>query len=182
MSVLLAPIGNGFQFFDANGRPLNGGFLYTYLAGSTTPASTYTTNTGTIVNTNPIVLGSDGRPPQEIWLTSGTSYKFVLTDNSYVTIGTYDNLYGIVNAAPVANPVPSGAIIMWSGSIGSIPAGYYICDGNNGTPDLRDWFVVGDQKYVGETACHCCPGTGLDGFFLFISRFPEMRECIYPSG
>ena len=153
MSVLLAPIGNGFQFFDANGRPLNGGFLYTYLAGSTTPASTYTTNTGTISNTNPIVLGSDGRPPQEIWLTSGTSYKFVLTDNSYVTIGTYDNLYGIVNAAPVANPVPSGAIIMWSGSIGSIPAGYYICDGNNGTPDLRDRFVVGagNTYAVGNT-------------------------------
>ena len=153
MSVLLAPIGNGFQFFDANGRPLNGGFLYTYLAGSTTPAATYTTNTGLIANTNPIVLGSDGRPPQEIWLTSGTSYKFVLTDNSYVTIGTYDNLYGIVNAAPVANPVPSGAIIMWSGSIGSIPAGYYICDGNNGTPDLRDRFVVGSGNTyaVGNT-------------------------------
>ena len=153
MSVLLAPIGNGFQFFDANGNPLNGGFIYTYLAGSTTPATTYTTNTGTIANTNPIQLGTDGRPPQEIWLTSGTSYKFVLTDNSYVTIGTYDNLYGIVNAAPVANPVPSGAIIMWSGSIGSIPAGYYICDGNNGTPDLRDRFVVGSGNTyaVGNT-------------------------------
>jgi hypothetical protein len=32
---------------------------------------------------------------------------------------------------------------MWSGSIGSIPSGYVLCNGSNGTPDLRDRFVVG---------------------------------------
>lgn len=39
--------------------------------------------------------------------------------------------------------LPAGVIILWSGSIVSIPAGYVICDGNNGTPDLRDKFVPG---------------------------------------
>ena len=39
--------------------------------------------------------------------------------------------------------VPAGGIIMWSGSTGSIPSGWAICDGNNGTPDLRNRFVVG---------------------------------------
>lgn len=39
--------------------------------------------------------------------------------------------------------VPSGGIIMWSGSIASIPSGWYLCNGSNGTPDLRDRFVVG---------------------------------------
>lgn len=43
----------------------------------------------------------------------------------------------------LANSVPAGAIIMWSGSIASIPAGWFLCDGNNGTPDLRNRFVVG---------------------------------------
>lgn len=38
---------------------------------------------------------------------------------------------------------PSGGIIMWSGSIASIPATWALCDGTNGTPDLRDRFVVG---------------------------------------
>lgn len=38
---------------------------------------------------------------------------------------------------------PIGGIIMWSGSIATIPKGWLICDGNNGTPDLRDRFVVG---------------------------------------
>ncbi len=37
----------------------------------------------------------------------------------------------------------SGIIALWSGSIASIPAGHVICDGNNGTPDLRNNFVVG---------------------------------------
>ena len=45
-------------------------------------------------------------------------------------------------AAAVA-AFPSGGIIMWSGSIASIPSGLYLCNGSNGTPDLRDRFVVG---------------------------------------
>lgn len=43
----------------------------------------------------------------------------------------------------LANGVPSGAIMMWSGSIGSIPSGWLLCNGSSGTPDLRDRFVVG---------------------------------------
>ncbi len=38
---------------------------------------------------------------------------------------------------------PPGGIIMWSGSIGNIPSGWALCDGSNGTPDLRDRFIVG---------------------------------------
>ncbi len=38
---------------------------------------------------------------------------------------------------------PSGGIILWSGSIASVPSGWYLCDGNNGTPNLTDRFVVG---------------------------------------
>jgi microcystin-dependent protein len=36
-----------------------------------------------------------------------------------------------------------GGIIMWSGAVAAIPAGWALCDGDNGTPDLRDRFVVG---------------------------------------
>jgi microcystin-dependent protein len=39
--------------------------------------------------------------------------------------------------------MPAGGIIMWSGAIGAIPAGWLLCDGTSGTPDLRDRFVVG---------------------------------------
>jgi hypothetical protein len=144
MAVNLSPIGNGFQFFNNDGLPLNAGKLYTYQAGSTTPLSTFTDSSGLIANANPIILGTDGRPPSTIWLTEGFFYKFVLATSSNVTIQTYDNLYGIVGATPpAATPIPAGGIFLWSGSIGSIPAGYVLCNGSNGTPDLRDRFVVG---------------------------------------
>ena len=38
---------------------------------------------------------------------------------------------------------PVGSIILWSGSIPDIPSGWALCNGQNGTPDLRDRFVVG---------------------------------------
>lgn len=43
----------------------------------------------------------------------------------------------------IAAGSPSGAIAMWSGSEASIPSGWLLCNGLNGTPDLRDRFVVG---------------------------------------
>jgi len=49
-------------------------------------------------------------------------------------------------APPVVAPkdmVPIGGIIQWSGSVGSIPSNFALCDGNNGTPDLRGKFVIG---------------------------------------
>ena len=145
MAVNLSPIGNGFQFFDNNGAPLNAGKIYTYQAGSSTPLATYTDNAGLTANTNPIILGTSGRPPNEIWLTDGFFYKFILKDSSDVTIQTYDNLYGILGVVPSVAPssVPTGCILLWSGSIGSIPAGFVLCNGLNSTPDLRDRFVVG---------------------------------------
>lgn len=144
MAVNLSPIGNGFQFFDNNGAPLNAGKIYTYQAGSSTPLATYTSSSGLTANANPIILGTSGRPPNDIWLTEGFFYKFILKDSSDVTIQTYDNLYGIIGATPPpATPIPAGGIFLWSGSIGSIPAGYVLCNGSNGTPDLRDRFIVG---------------------------------------
>ena len=43
----------------------------------------------------------------------------------------------------IYNGVPSGCIMLWSGSIASIPSGWYLCNGTNGTPNLMDRFVVG---------------------------------------
>jgi len=39
--------------------------------------------------------------------------------------------------------VPIGGIILWSGSTGSVPDGWALCNGSNGTPNLQDRFVVG---------------------------------------
>ncbi|MCK5787562.1 MAG: hypothetical protein KAH32_00995, partial [Chlamydiia bacterium] len=39
--------------------------------------------------------------------------------------------------------IPIGGIIIWSGSISNIPSGWALCDGNNGTPNLKDRFIIG---------------------------------------
>lgn len=39
--------------------------------------------------------------------------------------------------------IPTGVIVMWSGSVASIPAGWALCNGSSGTPNLRDRFIVG---------------------------------------
>jgi len=45
--------------------------------------------------------------------------------------------------------IPRGIILVWSGAIIDIPAGWILCDGNGGSPDLRNKFLVG----AGDTYC-----------------------------
>lgn len=61
----------------------------------------------------------------------------------------------LIEVQKAATPV--GAIIMWAGAIGSIPSGWALCDGTNGTPNLSGRFIVGydaadaDHDAIGET-------------------------------
>ena len=41
------------------------------------------------------------------------------------------------------NAILTGMIVMWSGTTGTIPTGYALCDGSSGTPDLRNRFIMG---------------------------------------
>lgn len=104
MSVFLSPVGGaGAQFFDNNGNPLTGGKLYTYAAGTTTPQATYTSSAGSVFHSNPIILDAAGRVSgsSEIWLASGSSYKFVLKDANDVLLATWDDVFG--NGDPAFN-------------------------------------------------------------------------------
>lgn len=48
--------------------------------------------------------------------------------------------------------IPTGVIVMWSGLISNVPSGWKLCDGTNGTPDLRNRFVVGAGSTYTELA------------------------------
>ena len=93
MSVSLSLLGGaGWQFFDNSGNVLSGGLLYTYAAGTTTPLTTYTSLTGLTANTNPIILDSAGRVPNQIWMTDGVGYKLILQNAVGGQIGAWDNI------------------------------------------------------------------------------------------
>lgn len=102
--------GVGAQFFDNNGVPLNGGKILSYLAGTTTPAATYTSSTGITTHTNPIILNSAGRISSgELWQPAGVQYKFVLTTAADVLIATYDNVgTSAAGSATIANFTGTG--------------------------------------------------------------------------
>lgn len=112
MSVSLSPIaGAGWQFFNNNGVPLSGGKLYTYEAGTTTPEPTYTSSSGGTANTNPIVLDSAGRVPggNEVWLTNGQLYKFVLKTSADVQLWSADNVAGVNDFSSLQPIIYNGA-------------------------------------------------------------------------
>ena len=71
--------------------------------------------------------------------------------------------YSVVN-----REIPRGLISMWSGAISDIPESWALCDGNNGTPDLRDRFIVGagSSYEVGDTG-------GTDNVTLTENQIPQ---------
>lgn len=76
------------SFTDGAGKPLVGGKLYTYDAGTSTPRPTYADAAGTIANTNPVVLDARG----EATVFWQGAYKAVLKDASGVTVWTVDHV------------------------------------------------------------------------------------------
>lgn len=69
----------------------------------------------------------------EFSVTVGNDKKFVIdSSGAKAIVGTTEYFM-----------VPKGGIIIWSGSVNNIPAGWVLCDGNNGTPNLTDRFVLG---------------------------------------
>jgi len=89
----------------------------------------------------------------------GSADQYLKTDGS-------GNLDWATPAGTPSGVIPSGGIIMWSGAVSAIPAGWVICDGNNSTPDLTGKFVihadadsggtydVGDNAALGATGSH----------------------------
>lgn len=73
--------------------------------------------------------------------------------------------------------VLSGFILMWSGSVGSIPASYFLCDGNNGTPDLRNRFILG----AGSTYSVGATG-GATTHTLTTSEMPSHTHTVFSAG
>ena len=78
---------------DSDGDPVSGAKVNTYLAGTTTAASTYTTSGGDVANANPIVADSAGR--FVAYLSAGLSYKFVITTSADVAVDEQDNVLAV---------------------------------------------------------------------------------------
>jgi hypothetical protein len=75
--------------------------------------------------------------------TSTTVTTTVASGATGTTQPVTTNNTTLATTAFVRAIIPAGIILMWSGSIASIPSGWVLCDGTNSTPDLRNRFIVG---------------------------------------
>ena len=114
--------------------------------------------------------GLSGTPNLNVGIVTATSFN---GDGSNLTNLPAGNLTGALPAIDGSAltgivSIPAGVIVMWSGSIASIPSGWVICNGSNGTPDLRDRFIVGagNNYSVGDTG-------GADSVTLTTDQIPS---------
>lgn len=95
------------RYEDANGLPLAGGKLYSYIAGTTTLQSTFTDATGGTPNTNPVILDANGEA--SVWIDQ-SGYKFVLTDSLDNVQWTKDGIFLIEDGSITTSKLEDGSV------------------------------------------------------------------------
>lgn len=106
-----------------NGNPK----LSTYIAVANTTGNAPASNGSVHASWNLVADGAVSSIPS----MSGNAGKFLKTNGSQLLF---------------EETFVSGMILLWSGTIATIPTGWVLCDGNNSSPDLRDRFVVGAKQ------------------------------------
>ena len=88
-----------FQCLGLDGKPLAGGKVYTYEAGTTTPKSTYTTMAGDVPNLNPVILDQNGKA--KIFFGDG-AYRMRILDSNDALIDDIDQISRYVTQSEFA--------------------------------------------------------------------------------
>lgn len=119
----------------------------TSLSGTSLSGITSITSTENSTSTSTGALRVSGGVGIAKTLTVGEGFRlsgsFRDVNNSVGTAGSVLSSTGSFVEWIPSSTFPTGGIILWSGSTTSIPTGWALCNGSNGTPDLRDRFIVG---------------------------------------
>ncbi|NCA81328.1 MAG: hypothetical protein EOM72_01090 [Opitutae bacterium] len=97
------------------------------------------------------ILRANGGALVEGTAQVGTSLQ-VGTGAGIATLTIVDGALKVDTKFAGHGTVPVGAILMWSGTTNTIPDGWSLCNGQNGTPDLRDRFIMGAGNHYGVSA------------------------------
>ena len=134
---------------DNSGNIISAGCVWTYLTGTTTAATTYSTQNGT-ANANPIIADSSGR--YVAYLTPGTTYRFVYENipcsasSHGTTLRTVDGIAAVpVSGLNVDVSVTAGATL----AAGEVA---YISDGSGGLNAGQAYLADADLAYASNTA------------------------------
>lgn len=136
------------QFFDANGKPLASGSVYTYTAETNSLLATYSDYTLSTPNSNPLILNAAGKPASGIWL-GPYQYKFVIKNFAGTTIRTQDYVsdIGLILKANLA-------LITGANLIGFEPTGGSVATTVGAALNSAFIYDIGF-----DTAAHACAST-----------------------
>lgn len=140
-------------FYDSSGNPLSGGKLCTYVAGTTTPQSTYSDVTLVTANANPVILSASGRPTTGAIYLSPVSYKFTLmsagsdsTCNTGTVQWTLDNIAAIPQTSGNVDVTGTAGEALVLGDV------VYLSDGSGALTAGRFYKADADFAYASSTA------------------------------
>ena len=110
-------------------------------------------------------------------LSEGSTNQYFTTARARASVSASGDLsYNSSNgqfSVNVPSAFVSGMIILWSGNTGNIPSGFVLCDGNNGTPNLTDRFIVGAGAAYSPGATG-----GSSSVTLSVSQMPSHSHTI----
>lgn len=114
--------------------------------------------------------------------TSSSATSAVTTNAVTSITGTTSKYYGaasgVKGAQTFSDLMPSGGIIIWSGTIVSIPDGWYICDGANGTPNLTDRFILHADGVTNNVDDTGVAAGSVSSVAVSIAEMPPHRHSI----
>lgn len=117
----------------------------TYTASGTTLSRTVieSSNSDAAISLsgNAVVFATVAASDLQELVTFGETFTLPASDGTSGQVLTTNGAGTLSFSTPAS--LPAGVIVLWSGSIASIPSGWALCDGTSGTPDLRNRFVVG---------------------------------------
>lgn len=124
-----------------------------------------------MTGTNKVQTLSVGKSATFAGETKVTGSLNITGDKVMMAAGTSFEIGG------VSAVIPSGVIVMWSGSVNNIPSGWLLCDGKNGTPNLQNRFIVGagNEYEVGDTG-------GKDYVQLSVLELPSHSHTVTMYG
>lgn len=145
----LAPLAR-YQPLSDSGLIIPGGLIWTYEAGSSTPADTYQTSSGTL-HSNPIELDGFGRAESGIYLVPGNAYKFVFeTAATPPAHGTVIWTEDGIQAVPLS--ASNSDILVTAGVSIIAEQNVYLSDGSGGLNDGQAYLSDADQPYSSSDA------------------------------
>ena len=174
------PIARTTGFFPGTFKIFADQITASLLAAANTPSIklTYNTSTRTLsaeATLIPVDRGGTGAvTPEQARINLGVVNKAGDNMTGFLTLNANptQNLHAatkqyVEQYVSIANPFVTGMIMMWSGTIATIPSGWVLCNGSNGTPDLRSKFIVGAGSIyaVGATG-------GADTVTLTVDQMP----------